>query len=85
MLPPRFAAMMGMEMSWFREGRLIVFELMTEEAAINFWEVGSSALSSALGAQLLTVIVILPFRRPAILFEYVFHPSTSPHGLEGSI
>jgi hypothetical protein len=31
--------MMGMEMSWFREGRLIVFELMTEEAAINFWEV----------------------------------------------
>ena len=27
-------------MSWFREGRLIVFELMTEEAAINFWEVG---------------------------------------------
>lgn len=30
---------MGMEMSWFRDGKLGIYELMTEEAGVNFWEV----------------------------------------------
>lgn len=39
----RFAQLMGMEMSWFRDGKLGIYELMTEEAGVNFWEVRTLA------------------------------------------
>lgn len=30
-------------MSWFRDGKLGIYELMTEEAGVNFWEVRTLA------------------------------------------
>lgn len=34
-----FAALVGIPYEQLREGRLAIYELMTEDSAVNFWEV----------------------------------------------
>lgn len=70
--------MMGMEMSWFRDGKLGVYELMTEEAGVNFWEVHRSLpvspFSSVLRRPVLTVAAPLALVLSAILLGCVPAP-----------
>lgn len=33
-----FAALVGVNLDWFRDGRVGIYELMKEDSAVNFWE-----------------------------------------------
>jgi hypothetical protein len=36
-----FASLVGVPIEMFRDGRLCIYELMAEESAVNYWEVGA--------------------------------------------
>lgn len=40
-----FAALVNVPIENLREGRLCIYELMAEESAVNYWEVGLSYYS----------------------------------------
>jgi PAS domain-containing protein len=49
-----FAELIGVEGRHLREGQLTIYELMDEEAAVNYWEVSSPSLFLSILDQILT-------------------------------
>lgn len=53
-----FAELVGVEVSMLREGRLCIYELMTEESAVNYWEKYGNVAFDATQKAVLTSCVL---------------------------
>lgn len=51
-----FAELIGVENRFLRDGQLTIYELMDEEAAVNYWEVGVLSSSRLLSLFLLSFL-----------------------------
>jgi hypothetical protein len=79
-----FAELVGMEGSMLRDGRLCIYELMTEESAVNYWEkYGNVAFDSTQKAVLTSCVLR---SKPAVKQEQTEHARlVTTSGREGFV